>query len=236
MTDSGTPLRVLSYNVRSMRDDVQALASVIRACRPDVLCVQEAPRFLRWRTQLARLARESGLVYACGGRTTHGPALLVALGVDVLGVSEFRFRKAPGLHARGLAVADCRKAGSRFRVASMHLGLREEERERNVTDALAALGDARPLVLAGDVNEPPGGPAWRLLHDAGLRDAYAAARWGEELTFSSASPRRRIDAVFASAGVTVERCGVPTVLEGVDPGRLVAATDHRPLLAELQLP
>nr|WP_269204455.1 endonuclease/exonuclease/phosphatase family protein [Motilibacter deserti] len=225
----------MSYNVRSMRDDVQALGQVIRACRPDVLCVQEAPRFFRWRAKLARLARESGLVYACGGRTTHGPALLVALGVDVLAVQESRFPKTPGLHARGLAVADCTSAGSPFRVASMHLGLREDERERNVAAALAAVADVRPLVMAGDVNEPPGGPAWRLLHDAGLRDAYAAAPWGGELTFSSASPRRRIDGVFVSAGLAVTRCGVPLSLPGVDEGRLVAATDHRPLLAELAL-
>src|SRR4051812_34259863 len=192
--DTGTQLRVLSYNVRSMRDDVVALGAVVRGCKPDVLCVQEAPRFLRWRSKLAKLARLCGLVYVCGGRTTHGPALLVSLGIDVVGFAEHRFPRTPGLHARGLAVAQCRKAGSAFSVASMHLGLKPEERERNVRHLLAAFPQIGPRLVAGDVNEPPGGPAWRLLQDAGLRDAYAAAPWGGELTFSSASPRRRIDA------------------------------------------
>ncbi len=32
-----------------------------------------------------------------------------------------------------------------------------------------------PVVLAGDLNEPPGGPAWRLLQGSGLRDGLAGA-------------------------------------------------------------
>ncbi|MFD0506618.1 endonuclease/exonuclease/phosphatase family protein [Streptomyces chiangmaiensis] len=36
-------IRVLGYNIRSMRGDTDALARVIRACEPDVVLVQEAP-------------------------------------------------------------------------------------------------------------------------------------------------------------------------------------------------
>ena len=32
-------IRVLSYNIRSMRDDTEALARVIRACAPDLSCI-----------------------------------------------------------------------------------------------------------------------------------------------------------------------------------------------------
>lgn len=41
--DGSAVIRVLSYNVRSLRDDTEALARVIRACEPDLVCVQEAP-------------------------------------------------------------------------------------------------------------------------------------------------------------------------------------------------
>ena len=41
-------LRVLSYNVRSLRDDPEALGRVIRSAQPHVVLVQEAPRFWRW--------------------------------------------------------------------------------------------------------------------------------------------------------------------------------------------
>jgi hypothetical protein len=49
-SDGSAVVRVLGYNIRSMRDDEDALARVIRACAPDVVLVQEAPRFFRWRT------------------------------------------------------------------------------------------------------------------------------------------------------------------------------------------
>ena len=60
--DGSAVIRVLSYNIRSMRDDRAALARVIRACAPDLVLVQEAPRFFRWRKRAARLARRTGLV------------------------------------------------------------------------------------------------------------------------------------------------------------------------------
>lgn len=41
--DGSTVIRVLSYNIRSMRDDTEALARVITACAPDLTLVQEAP-------------------------------------------------------------------------------------------------------------------------------------------------------------------------------------------------
>ena len=75
--------RVLTYNVRSLRDDAAAVAAVVRACDPDVVFLQEAPRFCRWRSKLAKLARECGLLYVTGGRTTGGVALLANLRVDV---------------------------------------------------------------------------------------------------------------------------------------------------------
>ena len=62
-----TSLRVLTYNVRSMRDDRSALGRVISSAAPDVVLVQEAPRFARWRSLCAQLARMSGLVVVSGG-------------------------------------------------------------------------------------------------------------------------------------------------------------------------
>lgn len=41
--DGSALIRVLSYNIRSMRDDTDALARVITACAPDLVLIQEAP-------------------------------------------------------------------------------------------------------------------------------------------------------------------------------------------------
>ena len=70
------PLRLMTWNVRSLRDDRDAVVGVLRRAAPDVLFVQEAPRFFRARSKLAALARESDLVVVCGGQPAAGVAIL----------------------------------------------------------------------------------------------------------------------------------------------------------------
>ncbi|MFD0632519.1 endonuclease/exonuclease/phosphatase family protein [Catenulispora yoronensis] len=52
-------VRVLSYNVRSLRDDRAALARVVRGCEPDVVCVQESPGSSAGAGRLGRWPRSS---------------------------------------------------------------------------------------------------------------------------------------------------------------------------------
>jgi len=40
-------IRVMSYNIHSSKDDLRALASVVRTEAPDLVLVQEAPRRFR---------------------------------------------------------------------------------------------------------------------------------------------------------------------------------------------
>ena len=223
-------LRVLTYNVRSMRDDTQALASVIRACRPDVVCVQEAPRFLRWRSKAAAMARTSGLVVLTGGRPAGAMLLLARLGVDVHSTRDLLLSRTSGLHQRGLAVAEVTVSGHRYVVASMHLGLRADERARHVDEVFDALSVYEaPVVLAGDVNERPGEPVWSLLAER-YQDSWAAAGGDESgagSTFRSDAPYQRIDGVFADRRLSVVSCEVPSLPE------VTRASDHRPVLAVL---
>src|SRR6476661_3036669 len=76
-------LRVLTYNVRSMRDDRDALGRVIRSAEPDVVLVQESPRFLRWRSLCAELDRRINLVVVSGGRLAGANLILSSLAVTV---------------------------------------------------------------------------------------------------------------------------------------------------------
>ena len=64
-TKPATKLRVLSYNIHSSKDDLRALATVVREIAPDVMIIQEAPRRFRWRQKCADLA---ALVRPGGGR------------------------------------------------------------------------------------------------------------------------------------------------------------------------
>jgi endonuclease/exonuclease/phosphatase family metal-dependent hydrolase len=220
-------MRVLTYNVRSLRDDAAAVTRVIRACRPDVVAIQEAPRFLRWRSKAAALARRSGLVVVGGGRPAAGNLLLSSLSVEVESTRDVLFSKDAGLHQRGAALAVLRLNGARFAVVGTHLDLVEGPRLRHIAElhgALAVFVPADvPTVVAGDMNDRPGSPAWTLLTERRVD----AAPTGDEYTYSASNPQRRIDAVFADPALRVLSAEV------VDSPDVRIASDHRPLLVEL---
>lgn len=232
-----TDVRLLSYNVRSLRDDQDALVRVVRGCAADVVCVQEMPRFLRWRAKGRRFARDCGLVVAAGRRAA-GLAVLAGPRVRVTHTEYHLLSPVPGMHRRGLALAVVEAERRRLIVASTHLDLADEPRRRHVTEILGLLDRTRaeheaPAVLAGDVNEQPDGRSWRALAD-GLQDAHVVRPSGGEHTYSSAEPRRRIDGVFADRGIEVLGCGVPA--DAASPADLAKATDHLPVVADLRLP
>ncbi|MEV6589233.1 endonuclease/exonuclease/phosphatase family protein [Streptomyces acidicola] len=234
--DGSAVIRVLSYNIRSLRDDTAALARVITACAPDLVLVQEAPRFFRWRKKLARLAAASGLVTLSGGATASGPALLCSLRATVERTEDVLLPLTPGLHRRGFATAVVRFGGVRLGVLSCHLSLQKDERYEQggmLLDRLAGMG-VEHAIAGGDLNERPDGRTFRRLA-ADLQDCRATAPWGTEYTFTPANPRRRIDAILVTRGVEVLGCGVPHAHPGVTETDLRAATDHLPVLAALRV-
>jgi endonuclease/exonuclease/phosphatase family metal-dependent hydrolase len=223
-------IRLLCYNIRSLRDDRDAVTAVIRHCRPDVVCVQEAPRFWRWRTHAAWLANESGLAVVTGGRPA-GLLLLAALRMDVRASRAMKLSRTPLLHQRGLATAVLEVSGARFMVGSFHLDLEPAARLRHAREILGHIKSAGvPVILAGDVNEDSRGAAWRALAER-LPDAWSSR---PVATYSSREPVQQIDAVFADPAVEVISCEVPD-----DPEvRALSerASDHRPVLAVLRVP
>lgn len=231
-----TTVRLLGYNIRSMRDDGVALAHVIQGLRPDVVCVQEAPRLLGWRRQRRELSGRVGLV-AVTGRRAAGLEVYTGPRVTVLHREHHLLSRVPGMHRRGLALCVLDVEGVRLVAASIHLDLAARPRHTHAGEIVERLDRVRavydaPVVVAGDVNERPGGAAWELFTKR-FQDGYATAPSGAEFTYSAARPRRRIDAVFADPGIEVVACGVPA-----DPDLLAdypRASDHRPVLAELRL-
>ncbi|GAA3509355.1 endonuclease/exonuclease/phosphatase family metal-dependent hydrolase [Streptosporangium album] len=228
-------LRVASYNVRSMKDDVAALGRVITALRADVLCVQEAPRFLNWRRRRGRLAASGGLTVAAG-RRLGGVAVLVGRDVRLLHGEGHLLRCFLGLERRAIAIAVVESGGHRVAVGSIHLDLDGAARLYHAGEALALLRaaadrfDALP-VLAGDLNEHSHDLTWCHLAER-LTDCHPASPHGDGFTFPARGPRERIDAIFAAAGFPVISCGGADA----DPADLAVATDHLPVVAELGPP
>jgi endonuclease/exonuclease/phosphatase family metal-dependent hydrolase len=224
-------VRVVSWNVRDLLGDPFALRRVLRSLAADVVCLQEAPRRPGggWRT--TRLARDAGLRLAGGGRSSGGTALL--LGPQV-GVRELLAAQLPvhglltrtrGLVVAQLAVVSGPAAGLSFTVADLHLPLDPGLRVRHARLAAAALvRRPGPYVVCADLNEAPGSPAW-----AELTGLVADPAPGAAPTFPAGREHVRVDAVLAGPGLRVERYG-----DGdTDPVDVTAATDHRPVVADL---
>jgi endonuclease/exonuclease/phosphatase family metal-dependent hydrolase len=221
-------LRVMTYNVRSLRDDLEAIGAVVRACAPDVLLVQEAPRFLRWRSKRAKLARVCGLVVATADRP-GGLCIMTSLRVDIGSTSFSLLPKQSGRHQRAIVGATVTAGGQAWRVMTTHLSTDAAERQHHLPAlhaALAAASDA-PTILGGDLNEDPGGPVFTDLSGR-LQDSFAVAGTGNGNTAPAMSPRRRIDAVLVDQSLTVVSC------EAVGGPGVEAASDHRPVVATVR--
>lgn len=227
MTAAGSSLRVMAYNVRSLRDDVDALVDVVSAVQPDVVAVQEAPRFLRWRSKRAALARRCGLLVGTADRT-GGLFIMTAMRVQVVGSTYTLLPKSPRLHHRAVVTADVVAGNAKWTVASVHFSLDPAQRRRHLPAVWSALASAGgPLVVAGDINEEPDQPVFaELAHQ--MQDCFAIAGNGPAATSPAVAPRRRLDAIFAAPSLTVESCHV------VDVPGVERASDHRPVVAVLR--
>jgi endonuclease/exonuclease/phosphatase family metal-dependent hydrolase len=230
VADGSGDLRVMSYNVHMQKDDMAALAAVVRTAEPDVVIVQEAPRRFRWRAKCAALARSLSMLVAAGGLPSLGNLLLTNVRVRVHETRCIRFPLTPGRHMRGAAIAECSVEGNRFTVVGSHLSTDPTERPAQAELLKKAMAEAGgPVVFGGDLNENSGGAAWRSLAD-GMVDAAVATGRADRLTFSCSRPRDRIDALLVDPRITVVR------YEVIDTPQTRRASDHFPLLADLRLP
>ena len=232
----------MSYNVRDLLDDAAAAARVVRAVSPDVICLQEVPRRLTTELRLPAFARACRLWWSGGRVGTGGTAVLTALRVHVHDVWRGRLSTRWPDRTRGYAAVDVSLPGwapvvPRVRVVSVHLGLDAAERVRHAELLLPVLGDR--FVVAGDLNEGPGGRVHGLL---GTRGRLVS---GGAMTFPVRTPSAALDVVFASAGLdavgTMGTVGTASGAAGQDGVRgsgpfeadIVAASDHRPVWVDL---
>ncbi|MCU1692049.1 MAG: hypothetical protein JWM64_1140 [Frankiales bacterium] len=208
-------MRVLSWNVRSLRDGARSVAAVLSEVAADVVVVQEAPRLLGWRTSRALLARRAGMRPA-GWSWAAGNLVLVAPHVHVTSARAVLMPKYRGLHRRAVALAEVRVDGVAFTLAGTHLDLQEEARLDSARRVRALVGDG-PLVLGADVNDRPGSPSWEAL-TSGLSGGSPGP------TYPAVGAHKAIDALVSSFPVTR--------LEVLDTG---TASDHLGVLAEVRV-
>ncbi|MGP9537568.1 endonuclease/exonuclease/phosphatase family protein [Brachybacterium sp. AOP43-C2-M15] len=231
-------LRILAWNLWELRGDLRALIETVEDLRPDVLLIQEAPRFvlpsarLRW---FARRIDRRILVGGAGGRglailaTDEIAAQVIRRGVHPVAqtVSDLSSTYPRGVAAVRLSVP----GGGAVVVSSTHLALQEDNRMHHA-EHLAALvrGAGAPVIVGGDLNETADGAARRF-----LAPLLADPAGTDQHTFPAAAPTRRIDAILVTDGVRVRQARAVHGTARVEEERLAGASDHRPTLLDVSL-
>ncbi len=234
------PLRVLTYNIHHANPparpgaiDLDAIARVIVAQKPDVVMLQELD--VRTRRsgvdldQAAELGRKTGMgsyfaraIDFDGGE--YGVALLSRHPMTDRRRLPLPTKPETKGEPRVLALATLNLPdGRRVVVACTHLdaqkaGVNRHLQAKAIADQLRA--ETLPVILGGDFNDTPGSETRRIL-------GAAAEGFEGEPTIPADAPRSTIDFVVSSPKGSFHVVSREVVAE-------TTASDHRPLLVVLE--
>lgn len=228
--------------------DLDRIADLVRANDVEIVGLQEVDRHWDVRSdfqdQARLLARNLRMHYVYAAnldrdpfepgqpRRQYGTAILSRY--PILHHENLLLPSLDGGEQRGLLEALIQVRGVRFRVYNTHLQHNsptpESGRAQRQLQIAAILGETAesariPHALIGDLNARPEDPEMQPLFPR-FRDAWTLGGEGPGFTLSSTNPTARIDYVLVSPGIEVEGAWVPSSL----------ASDHLPVVAELELP
>ena len=223
-----TTMRIMSYNVRGLKDDVATLKRIIRDVDPDVLCLQEMPRHPFSDHRISAFAASVNMLWPGGKRGRCSTTLIASPRVDMHASGHGLYDVPRPQEPRGYAWTHVSKAGSgQVCVVSTHMSLYHDLRGPHAEELLAdpQVTSGLPLLILGDINETEGGPAITVWTKT-LRDVGSRAN-----TSPADRPVKRIDFAFGSPQLTV----TPVDVTASD-ADLAAATDHRPVIIDVTMP
>lgn len=244
-TAGKTSLRILCYNIHYGQGndgvyDLERLAEVIKAVKPDLVALQEVDVMVR---RSGKVHQASKLGELCGLKTFYGPtqhyegglygnAILTNLPVSDVLIHPLPYTDAtPELTTyprAAIAVTVTAPDGKPLRFISTHFQHNVETDRVNQSHAInelfAADGDDLRTILAGDMNAIPGSEPVQVLETKWQNAIDEAAA----PTVPSQNPTSRIDYIFyrSKSQFQVEESKV------IDEAM---ASDHRPVFAVLTL-
>jgi hypothetical protein len=134
-------LRVMALDASLVRTDQAALVAAVNAAAPDIVVVTRAPRYLRWRSKRAAIARRLGMVVATTDRP-GGMFLVTTLRVTVI-ESSFELSSSSAGTSPAVVTATIELSGARWRVVAAAPGGAPDHQESDV-----------PAVIVGGVGGP----------------------------------------------------------------------------------
>lgn len=227
-------MRIMTYNVHSCidlqgRNSLSRVAELLQREKIAVAGFNEietySPR-TRFANQPGKLAAACDMVYQYGPTIKLG--FIGFFGNAILSrynIYEHRNIQLPGPFAREprcCLMARLRLPNSQVTIMCTHLGLNQNDRAQQIAELTKIVRQSiDPVILMGDFNCKPEElrPLLQILTDTG-------ALFGTPNSYSSDNPQHRIDYILISPQITCTNLYVP----------YSDASDHLPVVADLQLP
>lgn len=226
-------LRVMCWNIhRGVGEDgkldLERIAAVIRAQKPDLVALQEVDRGTRRSAstdQVAELAKLTGLTGVFGKAMDYdgGEYGQAILSKHPLGETKVHRLLGDG-EPRIAFEAAVTVAGKRLRMVTVHLDHQQDARRLKQAQVVAGVlaGNDGSVILAGDFNDVPGSPVLKCFAD----HWRVVTKEGLAFTSPAGNPKAEIDHVLVRGLKVVSP--VVVLPEAV-------ASDHRPLVTVLEL-
>lgn len=217
-------LRVMTWNVHGFGAGTKAVAEGVRAAEPDIVILNEIG-YLGFRVR--RFARRLDMEGSTGAslRWRIPNAVLARRPWRVIKGQVAVFPRSGRTVRRGAVISQFGRSGIRLWVVGVHLGLSGQERAEHARALTDLLAGRELAVIGGDLNEDDTGAAVRWI--AG-RYWDVVADTPDAATFPAKEPRARIDYLFVSEGVRLER-------SWTGGERFSGLSDHRPVFADLSV-
>ena len=230
-------LRVMTYNIKWAKTDVQAIIHDIETNKPDLLLMQDAGA--------GTLDRELG-TYLKGWNVAAIDQYIIASHLP-LTVPDIRWISYPdqshrvmrailNVNGADVAVYSCHLESPRFGLSGMrhpraglaqweaNVALRVRESKR-LSEYVRA--EALPVLLGGDLNAPVQSVVCKNLFEAGMEDAFSTAGSGFGYTYGTTTkvgrPYVRIDHVMTGPNWQTRACWVGNAI----------GSDHCPVFADV---
>lgn len=233
-------LRVMTYNIHvgvgmDKKLDLQRIADVINAARPDLVGLQEVDRGVKrteGKDEIVELAAMTRMEYAFapnldfqGGK--YGVAILSRL--PIRNTEHRMFENRREAERRGMLRVEVMVEGKTLNFVTTHLDYQFEDGRLFETEQMLKFLEVvkGPMIVVADLNDIPSGSAYKLMRTQ-FDDAWAGSRAaGDGFSYPADKPLKRIDHIFYRSGEQI-RAKRSWVIETL-------ASDHIPVVAELEI-
>jgi len=231
---------VMTYNIHvgvgmDKKLDLQRIANIINAARPDLVGLQEVDRGVKrteGKDEIAELAALTGMEYAFapnldyqGGK--YGVAILSRF--PIKNTEHRMFENKREAERRGMLRVEVEVDGKTLHFVTTHLDYQYEDGRLFETEQmLKFLENVKgPLIVVADLNDEPGGSAYKLMRTK-FDDAWVSSgKKADGFTYPADKPVKRIDYIFYRRGDRI-RARSSLWIETL-------ASDHFPVMSGLEI-